>query len=91
MAKVRVHVLISGLVQGVFFRYTAKTEAEKLNITGWIRNLPNNKVEAIFEGNKKGVQQIIDWCHQGPYGAVVRNVDVTWQEYSGEFGEFLIK
>lgn len=91
MDEVRAHILISGSVQGVFFRYSTRIEAEERNIRGWVKNLANSQVEAIFEGNKGDVLGLIDWCHKGPPGAVVRHVDIEWQAYKGEFDSFLIK
>jgi acylphosphatase len=91
MGKARVHLIISGRVQGVFFRYTMQQVASKFNVTGWARNLPNAKVEAILEGDKENLEKVIEWSHHGPSGAVVENVDVRWEEYSGEFKDFSIK
>lgn len=89
--KVRVHVLISGKVQGVFFRSETKYEAKRLNLKGWIRNLPNGKVEAVFEGEEENVKEIIKFCKRGPPGARVTSVDVVWENYTGEFRDFEIR
>jgi acylphosphatase len=89
--KVRAHVYVSGRVQGVFFRSEAKHEARVLGIKGWIRNLPDGKVEAVFEGEEKSVKEIIEFCKRGPSGAKVTNIDVVWESYSGEFRNFEIR
>lgn len=90
MKKVRVHVFIEGYVQGVFFRSNTKSVAERLGITGWVRNLPDGRVEAVFEGDAEAVKKIIEWCWRGPPGAEVTNVDVRYEEYKGEFDDFSI-
>jgi len=71
-----VHLLISGRVQGVFYRYTAQKVATRLNLKGWIRNLPNGKVEAIAIGSPSAVDTFIAWCEEGPPGAIVSDVKV---------------
>ena len=71
-----VHLLISGKVQGVFYRYTAQKIATRLNLRGWVKNLPNGKVEAIAIGPPSAVDTFIAWCHEGPPGAVVTDVKV---------------
>ena len=88
MAKVRAHVYISGRVQGVFFRYETKKEAKKRNVKGWVRNLPDGRVEAVFEGEKEDVERLIEFCHRGPPLARVEKVEVFWEEYKGEFEDF---
>lgn len=91
MAIVRAHVHVEGRVQGVFFRANTCEEALSLGIAGWVRNCADGKVEAIFEGEKEAVQKMIDWCHIGPSGAHVRNVNVNWEEPTKEFKTFSIK
>jgi len=86
--KVRVHILIKGLVQGVFFRQTTQQMAEILGLKGWVRNTPDGKVEAVFEGEKEKVEKMLDWAKKGPTSARVDGVDVKWEEYKGEFKEF---
>lgn len=88
--NVRAHVFISGRVQGVFFRSQTAYEAEKSNVNGWIRNLLDNRVEAVFEGEKANVERLIEFCKRGPPGARVTHVDLAWQNYSGEFTSFEI-
>lgn len=72
-----VHLLISGKVQGVFYRATAKKIAEELKIKGWIKNIPNKKVEAIIFGEPSQVNEFIKWCKQGPAGADVDDVSIS--------------
>ena len=91
MPKVRAHVYISGRVQGVFFRDSTRHLARQYGVAGWVRNLPDGRVEAVFEGEKDAVQRLIDWCHQGPPGARVDRVDVEWQEYTGAFTDFTVR
>ncbi|MGE5660342.1 MAG: acylphosphatase [Actinomycetota bacterium] len=80
----RVHVLISGVVQGVGYRYATMNQARYLGLHGWVRNLPDGRVEAVFEGHKEAVEGMIRWCHQGPIGAVVKGVAVEYQEPEGD-------
>jgi acylphosphatase len=89
--KVRAHVLISGRVQGVFFRSETKYEAQKLGVKGWVRNLPDGTVEAVFEGEQENVKELIKFCKQGPLGARVTGIDVVWENYTGEFKDFEIR
>ena len=84
-------VLISGLVQGVFFRYSTQIQAKTLGVRGWVKNRPDGKVEAIFEGEREKVKQLINWCKHGPQGARVGNVIFEWQEFQNEFSDFRIK
>ena len=86
--KVKAHVLISGRVQGVFFRMETKRVAENYGVFGWVRNLSDGKVEAVFEGNKESVDAMLKWCDKGPAHAKVDRVDVRWQDCSGEFEGF---
>jgi acylphosphatase len=88
---VRVHLLISGLVQGVCFRAETKYRAQELGLCGWVKNSPDAKVEAVFEGDRPSVEKMIQWCTKGPAGAIVHNVTVEWQGYQGEYKDFYIK
>ncbi|MEK7880807.1 MAG: acylphosphatase [Deltaproteobacteria bacterium] len=88
MKPVRAHVVIQGLVQGVFFRANAHEVASSNGISGWVRNNPDGAVEAIFEGEEDAVKRTIDWCRKGPNGARVERVDVVWDEFMGEFDGF---
>lgn len=88
MKPVRAHVVIQGLVQGVFFRANTHEAASSNGISGWVRNNPDGTVEAIFEGEIEAVKRTIDWCRKGPKGAKVERVDVVWDEFMGEFDGF---
>lgn len=82
----RAHVRVHGLVQGVFFRVEARDRARSLDVSGWVRNLPDGAVEAVFEGDDPQVESMVDWCRRGPRGADVQDVDVAWAEPQGEAG-----
>jgi len=88
--KVRAHVFISGRVQGVFFRAWTEDEAIKRDLTGWVRNLADGRVEAVFEGDKDKVEEMVKLCWKGPPGARVTNVEVIWEPYKGEFSDFRV-
>ncbi len=81
---------MSGHVQGVFFRSATRDEAEIRNVSGWVRNLPDGRVEALFEGEKGVLEQLVEFCRKGPPNAVVRDVRVVWEEYQAEFTGFRI-
>ncbi|MBO0349096.1 acylphosphatase [Phormidium pseudopriestleyi FRX01] len=80
------HVLISGIVQGVGYRFSTVHQAQKLGVSGWVRNLTDGRVEAIFEGNPEILDRMIAWCHQGPSSAQVTDVTVTYQQPQGLTG-----
>ena len=86
----RMHVTISGRVQGVFFRAYARETAVKLKLMGWVRNLGDGSVEAVFEGEDKNVDSMLEWCRRGPPHAVVKNVESTEEPYTGELRDFRI-
>jgi acylphosphatase len=73
-------------VQGVFFRAEARARAESLGVAGWIRNVPDGRVEAVFEGEDEQVESMVEWCRRGPSGAEVEGVDVEREEPVGERG-----
>ena len=87
----RVHVFISGSVHGVFFRANTRDKAKALNLKGFVRNLPDGRVEAVFEGADEDVEKIIDFCRKGPFGARVENVEVKEEKYKAEFEDFEIR
>jgi len=89
--QLRAHVVIHGFVQGVWFRASTKDEANRVGVTGWVRNAPDGSVEAVFEGPKKKVEEIVGWCHRGPSGAQVSTVDIAWEPLTHEFGNFEIR
>jgi len=88
---VRAHVIISGRVQGVFFRMKTLEEARKSGVSGWVRNKYDGTVEAVFEGEKALVDSVIQWCRQGPPMSKVDNVKLERQSYTGEFSGFSIR
>lgn len=91
MVKARAHVFVEGMVQGVFFRSHVSDQAERSDVTGWVRNLKDGRVEAIFEGEKEDVRMVVDWCRMGPPGTRVTNLKVDWQNYRDEFDSFEIR
>ena len=91
MVKARVHVFVSGNVQGVFFRQKTKQQAESFGVTGWVRNLPDGRVEAVFEGEEEAVKALVEYCHHGPSYATVTNIDASWEDYRGEFSDFKMR
>ena len=90
LEKVRAHVIIEGRVQGVFFRAYTQDEARLRKVTGWVKNRYDGKVEAVFEGEKNAVNALVDWCHTGSPHASVKNVEVRWEHYQGEFSSFAV-
>jgi acylphosphatase len=91
MGKVRTHVFIEGRVQGVFFRANTREEASLLGLTGWVRNCWDGRVEAVFEGEREKVEKVIAWCKKGPPGAMVRDVEINWEQVTGEYDTFSIE
>ncbi len=76
----RAHVYISGNVQGVFFRDSTRQKAEELGLVGWVKNMPDGRVEAVFEGPSSAVQEMLDWCKEGPSQATVEDIDAEHEE-----------
>jgi len=87
----RVHITVSGRVQGVFFRANTQEVAQRLGLSGYVRNLPDGRVEVVAEGDEGALQKLIDWCHQGPPLARVERVEVRWENPTGEFSGFRIR
>jgi len=83
--KIHAHVLVEGRVQGVFFRSETRSIARQHSLTGWVKNLPDGRVEAIFEGEDDDVKKVVQWCHQGPPSAMVTKVSVKNEPCTGEF------
>jgi len=90
MDRLRSRVLIDGRVQGVNFRASAREQARMAGVEGWVRNLDDGQVEAIFEGPEAAVKYMISWCHSGPSHAHVDQVDVEWQPPTGQERGFRI-
>lgn len=80
----RIRVFISGFVQGVGFRYFLKRNARRLGLSGFARNTVDRRVEAVFEGEKEKLDEIIKICRKGPFLAEVENVEVIWEKETGE-------
>ncbi|MEW6592572.1 MAG: acylphosphatase [Candidatus Hadarchaeota archaeon] len=87
----RAHALVSGRVQGVFFRHHTREMARRLGVNGWVRNLPDGRVEAVFEGGRERVEEMLEFCRRGPPGADVSDVKVELEDYRGEFTDFQIR
>ena len=81
---VRARVFVSGSVQGVSFRWYLTQEARARGVGGWVRNLVDGRVEAVFEGRQEHVEALVAWCHEGPRYARVADVEVTWEEPQGQ-------
>ena len=90
MANARAHVVIEGRVQGVLFRHHTRQRAVRLGLKGWVRNCMDGTVEAVFEGDREKLDQMIEWCHRGPSQARVTSIHQRWDEYRGEFKDFSI-
>jgi acylphosphatase len=89
--KARVHIFLSGLVQGVFFRAYTREKAQELSLTGWVQNLPDGRLEAVFEGDREKIKKVVDWAKIGPPRAQVADLKVELEEYRGEFNTFQIR
>ena len=88
--NIRIHVVISGKVQRVYFRQSTKDKAIELDVSGWVKNRGDGSVEAVFEGTKQDVDEIVKWCWKGPELAKVKEVQLIHEEYTGEFSGFAI-
>jgi acylphosphatase len=86
----RAHVFITGTVQGVWFREATREQAAQLNVKGYVRNLPDGRVEAVFEGTEFAVDSLVAWCQRGPERARVRHVDAAEEPATGEFETFQV-
>ena len=87
----RAHVYVAGQVQGVFFRDSTREKAEQLGLTGWVKNLPDGRVEALFEGPSERIREMIRWCEQGPPHAEVENVDTQFEVSEGDLTSFEVR
>ena len=88
MKQQRIRVLVSGKVQGVFFRQALKVVAKKNNVSGWVRNLKDRRVEAILEGDNKSISSVIEWIHVGPANSRVDDIEVNDEGFKNEFSTF---
>ena len=89
--KKRIHITVSGRVQGVFYRARTQEMALSLNLLGWVRNLSNGDVEMVAEGEESDLENLAAWCRQGPPSAVVTSVDVAWEEAGDDLERFAIR
>ena len=88
MNKARVHIFISGKVQGVFFRQALKVTSVKNSVYGSVRNLDDGRVEAILEGDENKISNVVEWCHTGPANSRVEHVEVKNEKPTGLFSSF---
>lgn len=91
MSTTRAHVYVSGYVQGVFFRDRTRRRANSLGLAGWVRNLPDGRVEAVFEGEEEPVNRMLEFMREGPPRAQVADVDVEYDDYTGEYDGFSVR
>jgi acylphosphatase len=87
----RLEIVVSGRVQGVWFRAATREQAGRLGLTGWVRNLPDGRVEALFEGDEERLRLMLDWCGTGPPGARVERVETRWGGATGGFEGFSVR
>ncbi|MGB5809813.1 MAG: acylphosphatase [Polyangiales bacterium] len=90
MGQKRIHLLVRGRVQGVYFRATAQREARQSGLCGWVKNRPDGSVEIVAEGEEDDVKDFLSWSQKGPSTARVDGVDVRWRSYTGEYTDFRI-
>ena len=88
MANIRMHLIIEGRVQGVYFRDSTRKEAVTLSVFGWVKNLPDGTVEVLAEGPEDNLKELVSWCHHGPPGAKVQRVHETREEWGNEYKSF---
>ncbi|MBS3067188.1 acylphosphatase [Candidatus Micrarchaeota archaeon] len=92
MNKARLHITVSGIVQGVFFRATTCDMANELKLTGWVKNSEDGEsVEILAEGDKKTLEKFLEWCAKGPKGANVEQINYDWYNFTGEHRGFIIR
>lgn len=89
--NIRAHAIITGRVQGVWYRMETKQAADLENVTGWVRNQRDGSVEVVFEGPEEAVKSALAWCWKGPPLAKVDQVEVRWEPYAGEFERFEVR
>ena len=88
MSNQRIRIIVTGKVQGVFFRQALKVMAKKNNVFGWVKNLKNGCVEAVLEGDEEKINRLVEWSHGGPDNARVEDVEIHNEKFSGEFKKF---
>jgi acylphosphatase len=87
----RAHIFVRGRVQGVNFRARTRQQARAAGVAGWVRNLDDGRVEAVFEGDREAVELLVRWCHSGPSLARVEYVEVAWEPPTGNHGSFEVR
>ena len=85
------HVFVSGRVQGVFYRASTREIALIHHLTGWVKNLSDGRVEAMLEGKKGNIEEVVEWCRSGPPAAAPSNLEIKWLNYSGSFNDFTMR
>ena len=88
MSNQRIRIIVTGKVQGVFFRQALKVMAKKNDVFGWVKNLENGRVEAVLEGDEEKINRLVEWSHGGPANARVEDVEIRNEKFSGEFIKF---
>ncbi len=88
MSNQRIRIIVTGKVQGVFFRQALKVMAKKNDIFGWVKNLKDGRVEAVLEGDEEKVSRLVEWAHGGPANARVEDVEIRNEQSTGEFSKF---
>lgn len=91
MFRIQAHVTITGIVQGVGFRHSLWRRAIEKSLTGWVRNRRDGSVEALFQGDKSLIEDILEWCRSGPVHAKVYEVNVSWGNEEERFDSFTIR
>jgi acylphosphatase len=89
--SISVRLIVRGKVQGVYFRFNMRQVAMKNSVVGWVRNLPDGNVEALLEGNKEDVNQVVQWSKIGPENARVDEVKIEYGQYTGKYKDFIIR
>ncbi len=89
--SIRVRLFISGTVQGVSYRASTQEQARKRDVVGWVRNLQDGRVEALAQGSKDKVEELVAWCRRGPPAAKVEKVEVTFEDVNDEFKTFEVR
>ena len=88
MSSKRIRIIVTGKVQGVFFRQALKVMAKKNDIFGWVKNLKDGRVEAVLEGAEEKVSRLVEWSHGGPANARVEDIEIHNEKFSGKFSKF---
>lgn len=87
----RLHVVVQGRVQGVYFRASAQNKARRLGLRGWVRNCADGSVEFVAEGERPELEQLLSWSQAGPPSTTITRVETDWQTARGEFRGFIVR